>query len=197
MPRAGLTPASVTAAGAALADEVGIDRLSMGLLAERLGVRTPSLYKHVAGQADLVHRIAVLAMTEVADALRDATQGRAGRDALVAGTPRATPPARPGLRTRSPRPSTGCSPPGPPCCADTDWTPTGRSRPCGCCAASCTLDDRLRRPRSAGRHRHPGPAPALARRLTSSMTRPGGVPSCGPASRWCRYPSCRGESAAV
>ncbi len=85
MPRVGLGAASVTEAGAALADEVGFDRLSMGLLAERLGVRTPSLYKHVAGQADLAHRIAVLAMNEIADDIRDATQGRAGRDALVAG----------------------------------------------------------------------------------------------------------------
>ena len=85
MPRAGLDPASVTAAGAALADELGFASLSMGLLAERLGVRTPSLYKHVSGQADLAHRIAVLAMTELAEVLRDATQGRAGRDALVAG----------------------------------------------------------------------------------------------------------------
>jgi AcrR family transcriptional regulator len=85
VPRVGLSPASVTEAGAALADEVGFDRLSMGLLAERLGVRTPSLYKHVAGQADLAHRIAVLAMDELAERIRDATQGRAGRDALVAG----------------------------------------------------------------------------------------------------------------
>ena len=85
MPRVGLGPGSVTEAGAALADEIGLDRLSMGLLAERLGVRTPSLYKHVAGQADLVHRIAVLATNEIADDIRDATQGRAGRDALLAG----------------------------------------------------------------------------------------------------------------
>ena len=84
MPRAGLAPASVTEAGALLADEIGIDQLSMGLLAERLGVKTPSLYKHVDGLADLVHRIAVLAAIELGDALRDATQGRAGRDALVA-----------------------------------------------------------------------------------------------------------------
>ena len=85
MPRAGLTPASVTEAGAALVDEIGFENLSMGLLAERLGVKTPSLYKHVTSQADLAHRIAVLAMTEVADAIRDATQGRAGSDALAAG----------------------------------------------------------------------------------------------------------------
>jgi AcrR family transcriptional regulator len=84
VPRAGLDPASVTEAGASLADEVGFDGLSMGLLAERLGVRTPSLYKHVDNLADLVHRIAVLGAVELGDALRDATQGRAGTDALTA-----------------------------------------------------------------------------------------------------------------
>lgn len=85
MPRAGLDAAAVTTAGADLVDELGLDRLSMGLLAERLGIKTPSLYKHVANQADLVHRIAVLAMTELADDIRDAIAGRAGSDALVAG----------------------------------------------------------------------------------------------------------------
>jgi AcrR family transcriptional regulator len=85
MPRAGLGPAAVTEAGAALVDEIGFDNLSMGLLAERLGVKTPSLYKHVSGQGDLAHRIAVLAMNEIADAIRDATQGRSGKEALVAG----------------------------------------------------------------------------------------------------------------
>jgi AcrR family transcriptional regulator len=85
VPRAGLGPALVTEAGARLADEVGFDQLSMGLLAERLGVKTPALYNHVTSQADLAHRIAVLAMTEFADAIRDAIAGRAGSDALAAG----------------------------------------------------------------------------------------------------------------
>jgi AcrR family transcriptional regulator len=74
----------VTAAAAGLADEVGLANVTMGLVAERLGVRTPSLYKHVASQADLNRRIAALALVEVGDALRDAMQGRAGRDALAA-----------------------------------------------------------------------------------------------------------------
>jgi len=85
MPRARLTPLSVTEAGATLIDEIGFENLSMGLLAERLGVKTPALYKHVTSQADLAHRIGVLAMNELADGIRDATQGRAGSDALAAG----------------------------------------------------------------------------------------------------------------
>jgi AcrR family transcriptional regulator len=84
VPRAGLDPAAVVVAGAALADEVGFPALSMGRLAERLDVRTPSLYKHVASQEDLHRRIAALALAEAADAVGTATQGRAGRDALAA-----------------------------------------------------------------------------------------------------------------
>ncbi|WP_138757074.1 TetR/AcrR family transcriptional regulator [Modestobacter altitudinis] len=84
MPRAGLDPATVVAAGADLADEIGFSALTMGRLAERVGVRTPSLYKHVASQDDLNRRIAILAMDEAADAIGAAIQGRAGRDALRA-----------------------------------------------------------------------------------------------------------------
>ena len=82
MPRAGLDAAAVTEAGAALADEIGFAELSMSLVAERLGVRTPSLYKHVDGLADLARRVCILAVTELGEAVRDATQGRARRDAL-------------------------------------------------------------------------------------------------------------------
>ncbi|MCE7081336.1 TetR/AcrR family transcriptional regulator [Streptomyces sp. ST2-7A] len=74
----------MVAAGAALADEVGFAHLTMGLLAERVGVRTPSLYKHVSGQEDLNRRIAALALGEAADAVGGAVRGYAGRDALAA-----------------------------------------------------------------------------------------------------------------
>ena len=124
MPRAGLAPASVTEAGAALADEVGFDQLSMGLLAERLGVKTPSLYKHVDSLADLAHRIAVLAMIELGDAAARRHPGsgrqrrphrrRAGHAHLREGTPRPVRrrqrrPTRPDPTTRSSRRATGCS----------------------------------------------------------------------------------------
>lgn len=84
MPRAGLIAATVTEAAADLADEISPDTLSMSAVAERLGVKAPSLYKHVDGLGDLTHRIAILGATELGDALRDAMQGRAGRDALTA-----------------------------------------------------------------------------------------------------------------
>jgi AcrR family transcriptional regulator len=84
VPRVGLTAQDVAAAAAGLADEIGYANLTMGLLAERLGVRSPSLYKHVDGLADLQHRVATLAMTELGEVIRDAVQGQAERDALAA-----------------------------------------------------------------------------------------------------------------
>jgi AcrR family transcriptional regulator len=84
VPRAGLTGDDVVAAAAGLADEIGYSGLTMGLLAERLGVRPPSLYKHVDGLADLQHRVATLAMAELGEVIRDAVQGKAGLDALAA-----------------------------------------------------------------------------------------------------------------
>jgi AcrR family transcriptional regulator len=85
VPRAGLTAAAVTEAAATLIDEIGFDQLGMGLVAERLGIKTPSLYRHVTSQTDLAHRIAILAMNQCADAIRDAIQGRSGTEALTRG----------------------------------------------------------------------------------------------------------------
>src|ERR1700685_2012885 len=65
MPRAGLNTSEVVASGAELADESGIESVSLAALAGRLGVKAPALCKHVDGIGDLQHRIATLAMTGV------------------------------------------------------------------------------------------------------------------------------------
>jgi AcrR family transcriptional regulator len=82
--RAGLNPERVVAEAAALADERGIQALSLAPLAERLGVRVPSLYKHVRGLDDLHRRLALAGLRDLAEALGAATVGRSGRDALLA-----------------------------------------------------------------------------------------------------------------
>jgi AcrR family transcriptional regulator len=84
VPRAGLTGDDVVASAAGLADEIGFQGITMGLLADRLGIRAPSLYKHVGGLADLRCRLATLALAELGEVIRDATAGCAGRDALAA-----------------------------------------------------------------------------------------------------------------
>ena len=84
MPRAGLTTERVVDHAAALADRDGLAALTLARLAADLGIRVPSLYKHVDGLPDLHRRLAVLASTGMADAIRTATVGLAGADALRA-----------------------------------------------------------------------------------------------------------------
>lgn len=70
MPRAGLTPAIVVDRAAELADEVGYDGLTLALVAARLGVAVPSLYKHVDGLDALRRGVAIQAVAELGEALR-------------------------------------------------------------------------------------------------------------------------------
>jgi AcrR family transcriptional regulator len=84
VPRAGLTAGKVIAEAAALADQAGYDRLTLAAVAERTGVRLPSLYKHVASLDALRQGVAALATRELADAMTAAAVGRADSDALRA-----------------------------------------------------------------------------------------------------------------
>jgi AcrR family transcriptional regulator len=84
VPRAGLNRPAVVAAAAALADEVGWEQLTLAGLAARLGVRLPSLYKHIDSLDGLRRDIAVLALGELGAAMGGAAVGRGGGDALRA-----------------------------------------------------------------------------------------------------------------
>jgi AcrR family transcriptional regulator len=82
--RAGLDKAAVVRAGATLADEEGLAGLTFARLAGRLGVRTPSLYNHVAGLDGLRRELALLGARELATRLARATIGKSGDNALLA-----------------------------------------------------------------------------------------------------------------
>ena len=84
MPRAGLSRADVVAEAARVADEVGLERLTLAAVAGRLGVRLPSLYKHIAGLEALQVHLAAAAGRELAAELSAATVGRSKGDALLA-----------------------------------------------------------------------------------------------------------------
>jgi AcrR family transcriptional regulator len=68
----------------AIADEVGLSNLTLAALATRLGVRQPSLYKHIAGMDALQRSIAIRAKNELASVLGRAAIGRARGAALSA-----------------------------------------------------------------------------------------------------------------
>jgi AcrR family transcriptional regulator len=84
MPRAGLHSDTVVAAAAELADDEGLEAVTLARLADRLGVRSPSLYAHVGGIADLRWRLAARGARNLAEALAVAAAGKARLDALQA-----------------------------------------------------------------------------------------------------------------
>jgi AcrR family transcriptional regulator len=82
--RVGLDQATVVEAAARLVDEEGLEQLTLGHLAERLGVRTPSLYNHVAGLSGLKHELALYCLRDLLDRLLRATVGKSRAEAIFA-----------------------------------------------------------------------------------------------------------------
>lgn len=84
MPRIGLTAERLVDAGAALADEIGFSALTLTELARRFDVKVASLYAHLKNADDLNTRVALFALSKLADCADEAVAGRAGKDALFA-----------------------------------------------------------------------------------------------------------------
>jgi AcrR family transcriptional regulator len=83
-PRTRITREGVIATAVSIADEGGLDAVSLSAVATRLGCSPPSLYTHVDSLADLLDGVTTACTAEFADALRDSVVGRAGDDALRA-----------------------------------------------------------------------------------------------------------------
>lgn len=84
MPRVGLSRPIVVAEAARIADEIGWEALTLAAVATRLGVRLPSLYKHIDGRDALRTHVAVDALRGLAIELSAATVGKSGREAITA-----------------------------------------------------------------------------------------------------------------
>jgi len=84
MARAGLSQTRVVEEAEQIADEVGLHRLTLTLLAARVGVRQPSLYKHIDGLPSLHRSITIRGKLELADVLARAAVGQSRGDAVAA-----------------------------------------------------------------------------------------------------------------
>jgi AcrR family transcriptional regulator len=84
MPRAGLDPSIVIAAGAELANAQGLDALTLTALAERLKVKPPSLLHHIGSLQQLRRQLALVGLRGLKDAVSAAAVGLAGADAIRA-----------------------------------------------------------------------------------------------------------------
>jgi AcrR family transcriptional regulator len=82
MPRSHLNKAGVVQAAARLVNESGPEALSLGRLAETLGVQPPSLYNHLDGLPGLLRELALLSTRELGERMAAAAVGRAGPEAV-------------------------------------------------------------------------------------------------------------------
>lgn len=98
MSRAGVTPTRVVDVATDLIDREGVQALTLAEVADRLGIKTPSLYSHVDGIEGLRRAAGLRAVHDLGEACRAAAMGRAGDDALcaIAIAYRAVATARPG-----------------------------------------------------------------------------------------------------
>ena len=84
MPRAGLTPERIISEAATVADEVGLDRLTLAAVAQRCGVSLPGLYKHVSGLDRGQARYRAAGRTELTSVTARAAAGVTGVESLSA-----------------------------------------------------------------------------------------------------------------
>ena len=83
-PRSNLTKQTVVQAAADLINVEGLDALSLDRLAEKLGIRTPSLYNHVDGLPGLFRELSVLNARNLAERINEAAIGQSGPGAVRA-----------------------------------------------------------------------------------------------------------------
>jgi AcrR family transcriptional regulator len=84
MPKPGHSRDAVLAEAAKLADERGLDRLSLAELAARLKIQPPSLYNHIDSLDSARRDLAILALERLGAALAKAAIGKSGDEAVRA-----------------------------------------------------------------------------------------------------------------
>ena len=84
MAKKGLDKESVIAAAAELANEKGLDELSLKDLANRLEIRSPSLYNHISGLDELKREIMLYGWEQLGDEMLKAAEEHCGYDAIKA-----------------------------------------------------------------------------------------------------------------
>lgn len=84
MGRAVLTPDTIVTAAATVCDEVGYESLTLANLSQRLGVKPPSIYKHLDGLEAVQQGVALMGLRDLNSRLMRAMAGATGADAVVA-----------------------------------------------------------------------------------------------------------------
>jgi AcrR family transcriptional regulator len=82
--RAGVNADTVVAEAMAIVDEIGLTRLTLAAVADRVGVASPSLYAHVNGLSELRVLIRRAILEQMSDTIRSVLAGETGEAAVLA-----------------------------------------------------------------------------------------------------------------
>ena len=77
-----VTKAAVIQAASDIADKDGLNNVSLKVVAERLNIRTPSLYNHIDSLEDLLREIAHSGMRAMNESMTQAAIGKTGDVAI-------------------------------------------------------------------------------------------------------------------
>ena len=94
-----LSRLNIVAAAAEFADLNGLENLTLSAVANRLGVRKPSLYNHIDGLPELREQLAIWGTSQLKLKISEAAIGKSKQDAIfaIAATYRSFAHERPGL----------------------------------------------------------------------------------------------------
>lgn len=83
-PRKGLDLPTIVEAAAQIADTSGVEEVTLATLAQKLGIRSPSLYNHVNGLPGLRIQLAIYGLKKLTQSIKDSIEGKTGDDAIYA-----------------------------------------------------------------------------------------------------------------
>lgn len=81
-PRIGLDLPTLLIAATEIADQKGIEAVTLASLAQKLEIKSPSLYNHVHGLKGLRKKMAIYGLEQLHQTLTQAAIGRSGDDAI-------------------------------------------------------------------------------------------------------------------
>ena len=85
MARNGLDTNMIISRAAQLVNEVGLENITLKMLADDLGIKSPSLYNHIGGLEDLKMQLMIYGWKEMEQRIIQSVIGISGYDAIRAG----------------------------------------------------------------------------------------------------------------
>ncbi|MEH6905839.1 TetR/AcrR family transcriptional regulator [Neobacillus drentensis] len=83
-PKIGLDISFIIEAAGEIADQYGVQEVTLASLAKKLGIRPPSLYNHFDGLTGLRKKLAIYGIDKLYEVMADAAIGVSGTEAVIA-----------------------------------------------------------------------------------------------------------------